>query len=78
MTPVKNVMLTTLNAFKTISLDKRPEGSISKEQTQTPMTQLMEMSADERRLTILMISGMFHNGKLTEAAKPICSTNVIR
>ena len=43
-----------------------------------PTTDDMEMSADERRLTILMIKRMFHRGRLTEAARPIFSIMVIR
>ncbi len=45
------------------------------EQTQTPTSQLADKSAEERRLQILMISGMFHNGKPTDATNPIFSTN---
>ena len=66
-----------LKAFKTRSWDMMPDGSINKEHTHTPITQLNERSADERRLTIFMMSGMFHNGRATDAARPMFSTRVI-
>ncbi len=56
-----------------MSVDVKPAGAISKEHTHTPITQLMDISADERRLTILTIKGMFHKGRAMEAMRPMVS-----
>ncbi len=54
-----------------------PAGSINREQPHTPITHINEMSPDDLRLMIFLINGIFHNGKDTDATKPICSIKVI-
>ncbi len=66
-----------LNHRQTISLEIRPEGNINSEHIHTPHTQLIDMSADERRRTIWMIIGMFHKGKIIAAHKPIIFTECL-
>ena len=56
-----------------MSLDVMPEWNIKSEHIHTPITQLIDMSADERRRMILTIKGMFHKGNITAAHKPIVS-----
>jgi hypothetical protein len=72
-TPVNRKRLTTLKHLHTMSLDVKPEGAIKSAQIHTPITQLIDMSADERRRTILTIKGMLNKGMMTDAASPMFS-----
>lgn len=45
-------------------------------QTHTPIVQASEMSADDLRLTILMIKGILKKGNMIAVKKPICSNKV--
>jgi hypothetical protein len=67
-----------LNVRQTMSFDANPDGAMAKAQVQMPNTQLMEISTEDRRLNILMIKGMFHNGLATEAMSPTCSMICMR
>jgi hypothetical protein len=70
-TPVNKTKLTTVKQRQTSSLEEKPAGAIKSEHTHTPHTQLIDMSAEERRRMIWMIKGIFHKGKITAAHKPI-------
>jgi hypothetical protein len=58
-------------------LEANPEGAINNAHTHTPMAQLIDMSAEERRRMILTIKGILKNGMRTAATKPIFSTMFI-
>jgi len=60
-----------------MSFDTKPEGAISNEQIHTPMSHAMEISADDFRRMILIMSGMFHSGIAIDATNPTCSIKVI-
>ena len=54
-----------------------PEGNIKSEQTHTPINQAVDKSAEDFRRIMLMIKGIFHNGKQTEAISPIVSHDIM-
>ncbi len=56
-----------------MSVEIKPDGAIKIEQIHTPIAQMMDMSRDERRLTILTIKGMFQKGMTIAATRPMCS-----
>ena len=56
-----------------MSLDVNPEGAINSAQLHTPITQLMDMSAEERRRTILTINGILNKGMTIDAISPMFS-----
>ena len=57
-----------------MSVELKPEGAISSEQIQTPMAQLIEISSEDRRCSILTIKGILKKGKIMAATKPIVFT----
>lgn len=56
-----------------MSLEIKPAGAIKSTHTHTPMAQLIDISADERRRTILTIKGMLKKGMTMAASWPMCS-----
>jgi hypothetical protein len=63
-----------LKQRQTRSGEVTPDGAIKSAHIHTPITQLMDISSEERRRTILTIKGIFHKGMTIEATKPIFST----
>ena len=57
-----------------MSLEVKPEGAIKSAHIHTPIAQLTDMSAEERRRMILTIKGIFQKGMITAATRPIFST----
>ena len=55
-------------------MEVTPEGNIKSEHIHTPITQLIDMSIEERRRMILTIKGILKKGKITAANKPIVLT----
>ena len=55
-------------------MDVTPEGNIKSEHIHTPITQLIDMSIEERRRMILTIKGILKRGKIIAANKPIVLT----
>jgi len=60
-----------------MSWEVKPEGAINSAQPHTPITQLIEMSIEERRRMILTIKGILNNGMTMEATRPIFSMKLI-
>jgi hypothetical protein len=67
--------LTILNVFQTISTEIKPDGAINRMQTQTPSAQLKLISLEDFLLMILRINGMFHNGRVMAAIRPMVWKN---
>ena len=57
-----------------MSLDVKPDGNIKSEHIHTPITQLIDISIEQRRRMILTIKGMLKKGKIIAANKPIVLT----
>src|SRR5450631_1510542 len=72
-TPVNKTRLTILKLRKTTSVEVKPEGAIKMAHTHTPIAQLIEMSEEDRRRTILTIKGMLNKGMTIAASSPTCS-----
>jgi len=54
-----------------MSLEVKPEGAIKSAHIHTPITQLIDMSADDRRRKILTIKGILKKGMRMAATRPI-------
>jgi hypothetical protein len=67
-----------LNVRQIKSGEVNPEGAINSAHTQTPITQLMDMSIEERRRMILTIKGMLNNGMVMEAISPMFSIMILQ
>ena len=68
-TQVNKIELTILYERQTISAEVKPEGAITIVHTQTPISQLLEISSEDRRRMTLMIKGILKNGKMMAAHK---------
>jgi hypothetical protein len=77
-TPVNKTRLIILNVRQIKSFEVNPEGAINSAHTHTPITQLMDMSIEERRRMILTIKGMLNNGMVMEAISPMFSIMFLR
>ena len=60
-----------------MSVEVTPEGNIKSEHIHTPITQLMDMSIEERRRMILTIKGILKKGRITAAKRPIILTEYL-
>jgi hypothetical protein len=63
----KRVKFVIVNHLKTISSVRSPCGSISNNDSHTPVAHHVLMSSDERLFTTRTISGMFQNGSIMPA-----------
>jgi hypothetical protein len=70
-TALNNIIFTMLNTLKTISWDISAAGNINTRQTITPKAQNKLISWEDFRFSILMIKGIFQNGKIIAAIIPI-------
>ena len=58
-------------------MEVTPEGNIKSEHIHTPITQLIDISIEERRRMILTIKGILKKGKTTAAKRPIILTECL-
>ena len=57
-----------------MSLEAKPDGAIKSAHIHTPMAQLIDMSDEDLRRTILTIKGILKKGMITPATRPIFCT----
>ena len=69
-TAVNNNKLHMLNVRQTASDEVKPDGAINSKQTHTPVAHQGLISAEDFRLMMRLIKGMFHKGRTTAAVIP--------
>jgi len=62
-----------LNVRQIKSFEVNPDGAINSAHTHTPITQLIDISVEERRRMILTIKGILNSGMVMEAISPMFS-----